>query len=215
MPRLISPPNLATMRVFLLPISTRRTLLYAHRLNAPAAQQQNQGWLDKVQTKAAQTWADWEKKNSGWQSTIVKYGNQALRKIPYEEWSLKSVPPLSTKRADDELKGTDKVEVIYPKSLMAKSNINDVMQRLSTEREGLHRKRLIWCLIGMPISAPFAAVPMYVLVLISLSLSSCKADQIRSEYQTFPFFISPTALGRTGALSLAENTYNSSSRTNS
>ncbi|KAJ4415177.1 hypothetical protein N0V82_007478 [Gnomoniopsis sp. IMI 355080] len=148
------------MRVFLIPISTRRTLLYAHRLNAPAAQQQNQAWMDKIQTKAAQTWADWEKKESGWQSTIVKYGNQALRRIPYEEWSLKSVPPLSTKRADDELKGTDKVEVFYPKSLMAQSNINDVMQKLSTEREGLHRKRLIWCLIGMPISAPFAAVPI-------------------------------------------------------
>ncbi|KAJ4389701.1 hypothetical protein N0V93_007173 [Gnomoniopsis smithogilvyi] len=148
------------MRVFLLPISTRRTLLYAHRLNTAAAQQQNQGWMDKIQTKAAQTWAGWEQKESGWQSTIVKYGNQALRKIPYEEWALKSVPPLSTKVADDELKGSDKVEVFYPQSLIPQSNINHVLQKLSTEREGLHRKRLIWCLIGMPISAPFAAVPI-------------------------------------------------------
>lgn len=120
--------------------------------------------MDKVQTKAAQTWASWEKKESGWQNTIVKYGNQALRTIPYEEWGLKSVPPLSTKRADDEMKGSDKVEVLYPQSLIPQSNINDVLKKLSTEREGLHRKRLIWCLIGMPISAPFAAVPMYVLV---------------------------------------------------
>lgn len=149
------------MRVFLLPISTRRTLLYAHRLNVEAAQQ-SQGWLDKIQNKAAQTWAGWEQKESGWQKTIVNYGNQALRRIPYEEWGLKSVPPLSTKRKDDELKGSDKVEIFYPKSLISTTRITDVLQKLSTEREGLHRRRLIWCLIGMPISAPFALVPVYV-----------------------------------------------------
>lgn len=146
------------MRVFLLPVSTRRTLLYAHRMNGAA--QQNQGWMGKIQDKAAQTWAGWEKNESGWQKTIVKYGNQALRQIPYEEWGLKSVPPLSTKRADDELKGSDKVEVLFPDTLIPANKVEDVLQRLSTEREGLHRKRLIWCLVGMPISAPFALVPV-------------------------------------------------------
>lgn len=151
------------MRLFLLPISTRRTLLYAHRLdNVAAAAQQNQGYMDKLQNKAAQTWAGWEQKESGWQHTIVKYGNQALRRIPYEEWGLKSVPPLSSKRADDEVKGNDKVEVFYPSTLISQSHVTDVLQKLSTEREGLHRKRFLWCLIGMPISAPFAAVPVYV-----------------------------------------------------
>lgn len=147
------------MRVFLLPISTRRTLLYAQRLNVEASKQ-SQGWADKIQSKAAQTWAGWEQKESGWQKTIVNYGNYALRRIPYEEWGLKSVPPLSTKRKDDELKGTDKVEVIYPKTLISASKVTDVLNTLSTERAGLHRQKLIWCLIGMPISAPFALVPV-------------------------------------------------------
>lgn len=151
------------MRVFLLPISTRRTLLYAHRLNVEAAAtQQKQGWVDKIQSKAAQTWAVWEQKESGWQKTIVLYGNKALRRIPYEEWGLKSVPPLSSKRQDDELKGSDKVEVFYPKAFIPPAKVTSVLQKLSTEREGLHRRRLIWCLIGMPISAPFALVPMFV-----------------------------------------------------
>lgn len=150
------------MRIFLLPISTRRTLLYAHRLNVEAAKQQSQGWAEKIQSKAAQTWAGWEQKESGWQKTVVRYGNTALRRVPYEEWGLKSVPPLSTKRQDDELKGTDKVEVFYPKALIPPTRVSDVLQKLSTEREGLHRKRLIWCLIGMPISAPFALVPVSV-----------------------------------------------------
>ncbi|KUI62961.1 hypothetical protein VP1G_10078 [Cytospora mali] len=147
------------MRIFLLPISTRRTLLYGYRLNA-AAPKANETWLEKVQSKAAKTWAGWEQKDSGWQRTIVNYGNHALKRIPYEEWGLKSIPPLSTKRKDDELRGDDKVEVIYPQSVMPGNKVTEILHTLSTEREGLHRRRLLWCFIGMPISAPFALVPV-------------------------------------------------------
>ncbi|ROW05117.1 hypothetical protein VSDG_00399 [Cytospora chrysosperma] len=147
------------MRIFLLPISTRRTLLFAHRLKA-AKPQANETWLEKVQSKAAKTWAGWEQKESGWQKTVSIYGNQVLKRIPYEEWGLKSIPPLSTKRKDDEMRGDDKVEVIYPQIALPGSRVTDVLHTLSTEREGLHRRRLMWCLIGMPISAPFALVPV-------------------------------------------------------
>lgn len=150
------------MRIYLLPISTRRTLLFAHRL-AAAAPQSHETWLEKVQGKAAKTWTGWEQKESGWQKTIVNYGNHALKRISYEEWGLKSIPPLSTKRKDDEMRGDDKVEVIYPQTVMPGNKVTDVLNVLSTEREGLHRQRLIWCLIGMPISAPFALVPVYVI----------------------------------------------------
>lgn len=161
------------MRIFLLPISTRRTLLYAHRLNvATASQQAKESLLEKIQSKAAKTWAGWEQKESGWQKTVVVYGNQALKRIPYEEWALKSVPPLSTKRKDDELRGDDKVEVVYPQILVSADKVTEVLHTLGTEREALHRRKLIWCLVGMPISAPFALVPMYVLLTV-LSWSLC------------------------------------------
>lgn len=153
------------MRIFLLPISTRRTLLYAHRVNAATASRQaKQSLLEKIQEKAAKTWAGWEQKQSGWQKTVVGYGNEALKRIPYEEWALKSVPPLSTKRKDDELRGDDKVEVVYPRKLVSADKVTEVLHALSTEREALHRRRLTWCFVGMPISAPFALVPMYVLL---------------------------------------------------
>lgn len=71
------------MRVFLLPISTRRTLLYAHRLNS-VAQENNQTWMEKAQNKASKMWAGWESKESGWQKKIVNWGNTAFRRIPYE-----------------------------------------------------------------------------------------------------------------------------------
>lgn len=53
-----------------------------------------------------------------------------------------------------------KVEVVFPQSLIPKDRVSDVLRRLATEREALHRKRLIYCIVGMPISAPVALIPV-------------------------------------------------------
>ncbi|KAK0629648.1 mitochondrial K+-H+ exchange-related-domain-containing protein [Bombardia bombarda] len=146
------------MRLYLVPISTRRTLLYCQKLNVIATEKQT--LVDRVQDKAARTWADWEKKDKGWQKTVVSYGNQAFRRIPYEEWGLKSVPPLSQRRKDGEQQGAERVEVVYPKSLLAMDKVPRVLETLATERESLHKKRLIYCLVGMPITAPIGIIPV-------------------------------------------------------
>ncbi|KAF7560610.1 hypothetical protein G7046_g3530 [Stylonectria norvegica] len=146
------------MKLYLLPISTRRTLLYAARLNATATQ--DASYLDKGATWAAKLWAKWEKKESGWQRKVVDYGNQAFRRIPYEEWGLKSVPPLSSRRRAEEITGKEKVELCFPSSVVPVHKAEGILRTLATERQALHRKRLIWCFVGMPISAPFALVPV-------------------------------------------------------
>ncbi|KAK0645479.1 mitochondrial K+-H+ exchange-related-domain-containing protein [Cercophora newfieldiana] len=146
------------MKLYLLPISTRRTLLYCQKLNAPTSQKQT--WGDWVQSKASRTWADWEKKDDGWQKKVVNYGNYAFRRIPYEEWGLKSVPPLSQSRREGELNGSEKVEVVYPKSLLAMDKIPKILHTLATERESLHKKRLIWCFVGMPLTIPVGIIPL-------------------------------------------------------
>ncbi|KAK0627818.1 mitochondrial K+-H+ exchange-related-domain-containing protein [Immersiella caudata] len=146
------------MRIYLLPISTRRTLLYCQKIDAPASQKQT--WGDWVQSKAARTWADWEKKEKGWQKKVVNYGNYAFRRIPYEEWGLKSVPPLSQRRKEVELNGSEKVEVVYPKSLLAMDKIPKILHTLATEREALHRKRLMLCFVGMPLTIPVGILPV-------------------------------------------------------
>jgi hypothetical protein len=147
------------MRLFLLPVSTRRTLLYCKRLNV--ATTDKPGLVDRATNRAAKLWADWEKRDKGWQKQVVNWGNTAFRRIPYQEWGLKSVPPLSARRKDDELKGKETVELVFPSSLIPVHQVEAVLAKLGSEREALHRKRLIWCLIGMPITAPFALVPMY------------------------------------------------------
>lgn len=146
------------MRLFLLPISTRRTLLYCQRL--AIATPERQSWMDRAQTKAAKIWADWEKKEKGWQKSVVSYGNYAFRRIPYEEWGLKSVPPLSQRRREEKLQAVEKVEVVYPQTLISRERVPGVLETLATEREALHRRKLIWCFVGMPLTAPIAIIPM-------------------------------------------------------
>lgn len=146
------------MRLYLLPVSTRRTLLYCQKLHAPSPEKET--WGDKIQSKAARMWSGWEQKDKGWQKSVVNYGNQVLRRIPYEEWGLKSIPPLSQRRRQVELKGTEKVEVVYPKSLLAMDHVPKILNKLATEREALHKRRLIWCFVGMPITIPVALLPV-------------------------------------------------------
>ncbi|KDN64722.1 hypothetical protein CSUB01_01936 [Colletotrichum sublineola] len=146
------------MRLYLLPLTASRTLLYSQRLHVATNSQQ--GLADKVAKKAAKLWAGWEARESGWQKKVVNYGNYALRRIPYEEWGLKSVPPISARRKDDELKGNEKIELVFPDKVIPTGKAEQVVRTLATERDALHKRKLIWCLIGMPISAPFALVPV-------------------------------------------------------
>ncbi|KAI0386051.1 mitochondrial K+-H+ exchange-related-domain-containing protein [Hypomontagnella monticulosa] len=146
------------MRFFLLPISTRRTLLYCQKLQVLPTGKQT--LVDKATTRAAKLWAGWEKKEKGWQKKVVVYGNYLLRRIPYEEWGLKSVPPLSARRRTEEILGKDKNYLIFPETLIPTTKAVNVLRTLGTERESLHRTRLMWCFVGMPISAPFALVPV-------------------------------------------------------
>ncbi|TVY21681.1 Uncharacterized protein LARI1_G001143 [Lachnellula arida] len=153
------------MRLFLLPISTRRTLIYCQRLNVTTTNEQTNlalRWIDKGSVKAASLWAGWEKKESGWQKWLVNRGNAALRRIAYEEWGLKSIPALSTRRKAEELKekGKKTVEVSFPQSLIPEETVTELLKKLGTERQGLHKRSLYWCFVGMPVAAPFGLIPI-------------------------------------------------------
>lgn len=147
------------MRLYLLPISTRRTLIYAQRLHVTTAEN-DPGLLNKAVSAAARLWTRWEARDKGWQKKVVDYGNHAMRRIPYEEWGLKSVPPLSVRRKTEELQGTEKVELVFPGKIVPLTKAEAIARTLATEREAVHRKSMIWCVVGMPITIPFALVPV-------------------------------------------------------
>ncbi|KAK8172843.1 mitochondrial K+-H+ exchange-related-domain-containing protein [Phyllosticta citrichinensis] len=154
------------MRLFLLPISTRRALIYCERPGVATPGHQV-SLLDKATNKANQTWANWEKPDNdapwyrgGWKRSLTLHGNKVLRRIPYQEWGLKTIPALSGGRRQAELDGTDKVEVTFPGLFLKHDRVFPLLRQLATERQSLHRKRFWWSIVGMPISAPFALIPI-------------------------------------------------------
>ncbi|KAF2435931.1 hypothetical protein EJ08DRAFT_604105 [Tothia fuscella] len=146
------------MRIFLLPISTRRTLIYCERAKQQLAPGEKPSWLDRATNKASETWVSFEKAESGWKKQLTTYGNAALRRIPYEEWGLKTLPPLSDTIRKKEPKKS--VEVLFPGLFMKEEKVPDILRQLAIERQAMHKKRMIWSAIGAPLTLPFAAIPI-------------------------------------------------------
>ncbi|KAK4506142.1 hypothetical protein PRZ48_004107 [Zasmidium cellare] len=147
------------MRLFLLPISTRRTLIYCERV-----QEQLQGakppLQERIINKASQTWATWEKAEKGWQKQVTVYGNSLFKRIPYEEWGLKSIPPATKKRIEDIDNGKIKFECLYPGAFVKEQKVPQILKALATERQALHRKNMWTSIAWMPITVPFTLVPV-------------------------------------------------------
>ncbi|KAL4934611.1 mitochondrial K+-H+ exchange-related family protein [Aspergillus undulatus] len=147
-----------TLRLFVVPISTRRALIYARTLSNNISEKRS--LLDRITDKAAQTWAKWEEADKGWKMHLVSWGNRVQQRIPYEEWGLKSIPSLSLQRRIDESHGTKKVEVLFPGNAIKQEKLLPMLHNLSKERQDLHRRRMWWSLIASPFTAPIALIPV-------------------------------------------------------
>ncbi|KIX05735.1 uncharacterized protein Z518_03707 [Rhinocladiella mackenziei CBS 650.93] len=146
------------MRLFLLPLTTRQALIYCRR-----AEQKSSGnvkIVDRLTKKAAETWADWEAADGGWRKQLVKYGNQGLQRIPYQEWALKSFPPSNPKLQAEQIAENKKFDVIYPGNVMKPEDVPKVLGRLARERKQLHWNRFLGSMVAMPFTIPFTLVPV-------------------------------------------------------
>ncbi|OJI97237.1 hypothetical protein ASPVEDRAFT_36648 [Aspergillus versicolor CBS 583.65] len=147
-----------TLRLFVVPISTRRALIYARLLRKDVSKERS--ILDRITDKAAQTWAKWEEADKGWKTHIVSWGNRVQQRIPYEEWGLKSIPSLSSQRRIDESHEKTRVDVLFPGNAIKEEKLIPMLHQLSKERQELHRRRMWWSFIAAPLTAPVALIPI-------------------------------------------------------
>lgn len=153
------------MRLFLLPISTRRTLLYCERVPPPSTSAVGGTPVkppiqERILSRVSNTWATWERAEKGWQKYLTVQGNRLFKRIPYEEWGLKSIPPATKKRLKDVEDGKLEFECLYPGAFMEKGRVKTVLEALAKERQGFHRRRMWWSVAWMPVTIPFALVPV-------------------------------------------------------
>lgn len=138
---------------------------------------------DRIVAKAQATWQSWEASNSKMKQRIVKWANLALEKIPFEEYSLKSIPPLGRvlrkveDSSDDNKSSTGKevhikvgsqpsdssvvpVQVLFPGNVISKSQSAAVLKNLAENGVVMHWKYMWISLVVSPLTLPLALLPV-------------------------------------------------------
>ncbi|PLB36423.1 mitochondrial K+-H+ exchange-related family protein [Aspergillus candidus] len=147
------------MRLFVIPISTRRALIYSRAISKGQTPKEL-SWTDRATGKVAEKWAQWEEAEKGWKKHLVTWGNRVQQRIPFEEWGLKSIPSLNAQRRMDETHGTKKIDVLFPGNAIKPGKLQAILLKIATERQELHRKKMWWSFIAAPITAPIALIPI-------------------------------------------------------
>lgn len=140
------------MRIFLLPISTRRALIYCEK-QPPSSKTSYADWAIN---KASTTWADLEKAPKGWKKSLVNLGNGIFRRIPFEEWGLKTLPSYSKSTVEN----AAVTKVLFPGRFLEEGKVPGLLARIATERQKLHKQRMGWSIVGMPLTIPVAILPV-------------------------------------------------------
>jgi len=172
------------MRLFLIPISTRRALIYARPLRKGIAKELS--LLDRATSKVAETWASWEEAEKGWKKHLVTWGNRVQQRIPFEEWGLKSIPSLVSQQRINGDHGKTKIDVLFPGNAVRLERIPTILRAIATERQEFHRKKMWWSFGFAPITAPLGLIPVYVSLGL-LSRRSYILIRLHAGSPIFPF----------------------------
>lgn len=146
------------MRLFLIPISTRRALVYSRPLAKDLSKELS--FVDRISNKAAETWAKWEEADQGWKKQLISWGNRVQQRIPYEEWALKSIPSLAAQRRLHKGHDEQTVDVLFPGNVIETDKVTSILRQLATERQDLDRRRMWWSILACPVTAPIGLIPL-------------------------------------------------------
>lgn len=134
---------------------------------------------DRIFEKTQQIWNSWESSPARWKQLIVSWANFAMEKIPYDEYSLKSIPSKGRvlKRIEDNnqsshvsIKHLEKiqhnvdsihpVEVLYPARVLSQQQSLEIMRRLAVVGEKQHWKYFLTSLGLSPLTLPLSFLPV-------------------------------------------------------
>lgn len=138
----------------------------------------------RILTKASEFWIDLgredQKSTFDWKRRTYTLGEKLMDRIEYEEWALKGVDPAMGPTLRSPIKNSEEVEskkeeemtkvsnntklktvsLLYPPSLLSSNTLLNSLTVLTSSRQPHHRQRMIWCVLGMPLTIPFIVVPI-------------------------------------------------------
>ncbi|CDS02253.1 uncharacterized protein SPSC_02635 [Sporisorium scitamineum] len=184
--RLIAVP-LARARPKSHPISTfvaQTASRAAEKAAADAAAKQNTGanapqlpFTTRMLNKASAFWIDLgrtdHKSTFDWKRRTYVLGERLMDRIEYQEWALKGIDPAmgphlirrkpkdaDTNESTSGIPKLDHVPLLYPSSLLEPQRLLKSLKNLTDHRTPHHYRRFWYCVVGMPITVPFALVPV-------------------------------------------------------
>lgn len=122
-------------------------------------------WMDLGRTDQTSTF-DWKRR------TYV-LGERLMDRIEYQEWALKGIDPAMGPHlirgqgveaekplSDNGVPKLDHIPLLYPPSLLQPNPLLKNLKNLTDHRTPHHYRRFWYCVVGMPITIPFALVPV-------------------------------------------------------
>jgi len=127
--------------------------------------------------KASSFWMDLgrtdQKSTFDWKRRTYVLGERLMDRIEYQEWALKGIDPAmgphlisgkapdaETQQIDNGIPKLDHIPLLYPPSLLNPDRLLKSLQNLTDHRTPHHYRRFWYCVVGMPITIPFALVPV-------------------------------------------------------
>ncbi|KAK9453197.1 mitochondrial K+-H+ exchange-related-domain-containing protein [Dipodascopsis uninucleata] len=171
------------MRILFIPLSARRNIIIAQRMAATSPGRARQRLDDRLAERVQKIWTKWESSSTWWKKSVVSWGNAALDRIAYEEWSLKSMPHAppgiskvgpkkwwqiwrwGEKEPNDGSGDTEsliqtKVAVLFPPKVVNEDAVIDIIGKFAAEQKPFHLNRMLICTAIAPLTLPVALVPL-------------------------------------------------------
>ncbi|PWN38272.1 uncharacterized protein FA14DRAFT_159916 [Meira miltonrushii] len=140
----------------------------------------------RIMSKASAFWVDLgredQKSTFDWKRRTYTLGEKLMDQIEYEEWALKGVDPsigptLTHPKSAQKDNATESsaessgqpiasrstpknVSLLFPPSLLSGNTLLSSLTKMTASRQPHHRQRMIWCILGMPLTIPFIVIPV-------------------------------------------------------